>query len=74
MKLTPWYSNNIRPIRSGVYLVCSVDDSIKPWYRYFDGKSWFRGWYTPDGALYEHRNLRKEVKTSFLWGGLRKPK
>ena len=48
MKLTPWFSPDVNPVRAGVYEVKQDDTSA--WYRRWDGEDWYVGGPTPGWA------------------------
>ena len=58
-KLIGPFPYTVKPARVGVYAWAAKWSRTKYWYRYFDGKRWFPGDRTPDGAD--------------LWGVVSKP-
>jgi hypothetical protein len=57
MKLTPWFSGDLKPHRPGVY-ECDwreMDWMGGRWYNEWDGKRWRLGCYSPE----EHAGLKR---------------
>ena len=67
MKLTPWYPPEVKPVRKGVYEVCFT---ALPWYRYWDGRFWWNGSFSPFDAFNRRaeRFVNGECKDD--WRGL----
>ena len=66
MKLTPWFPAKVNPVRAGVYEI-KVDDP-PAWYRRRDGKDWYVGDPTPEGAAREPIVLVSYLRAP--WRGL----
>jgi hypothetical protein len=68
MKLTPWFPANVKPVRAGVYEV--KGDPKYKWHRYWDGKDWYCGSFTPNGAVANFNEYRLRAVIKFPWRGL----
>jgi len=69
MKLTPWYPAHVKPVRKGVYEM----DAWDSWFRYWDGKHWYCGAFTPEDAYEEWLDGRTIADADFDWRGLASP-
>jgi len=68
MKLTPWFPAKVKPVRAGVYEI--QEDELPVWYRRWDGKNWYVGDPTPEGAAQERTILASWFRAP--WRGLAK--
>ena len=68
MKLTKWFPANINPAYPGVYEV--KYDLARGWYRRWDGKNWFCGYFTPEHAALSDFPL---LSNDNSWRGLAEP-
>lgn len=66
-KLTPWFPDDVKPARRGVYRVDPF--SGDSWYAYFDGEKF--GWHglSPEGA-YDMRKEKTGCAPDQRWRGL----
>lgn len=65
-KLTAWFSKGINPVLKGVYNASVCKDPS--FYRKWDGKTWFYGARTIDGA--RQMTMRWPKNTPLCWRGL----
>jgi len=71
-ELTPWFPRWTYPARKGYYISSVSEDSV--WYRYWDGKNWYYGLDTLEGAVREYTRYREAwpADTPLTWRGLAK--
>jgi hypothetical protein len=67
MKFTPWFPEDVMPVRPGVY---EVNASLGAWYRRWDGEYWFSGGHTPEDAASSKCAI---TMNAHPWRGLAKP-
>jgi hypothetical protein len=65
MKLTPWFSAKVKPVRVGVYEIRMY--CLPRWYRRWSGKCWYAGSSSVDEAAKEAEEL---LYTVDMWRGL----
>lgn len=75
MKLTPWFSGRIKPVRDGVYMR-KLTRSGHLVYAKFRGGVWYTGMsiYTPDARGYAVDSPYRSAMQSAKWLGVEKPR
>ena len=68
-KLTPWFCGNDKPVRVGVYMLCS-GGSVG--YQYWNGLRWFAWSTTPNGAVLLKHMPAANCFQNDNWRGLTK--
>lgn len=71
MKLTPWFTGNVAPVRPGVYERYFIPTKIVR-YAYWNGSVWCVGGKTPKEALlYKKQKSAGQLKAvTIMWRGL----
>lgn len=73
MNLTDWFPGSVKPVRKGVYQREYIYGKAKvPYYCYWDGKQWYAGAHTVDGAVKEFLIRFVSPGQSLRWRGVLK--